>query len=82
MGLKNYLIKKSDKFFNKYDEIITLINSSKRPIILAGHGIRLSKASKDFTKMCKILKIPVVTTWNAMDLLPNSSKLNIGKPGL
>ena len=31
--------------------------------------------------MCKILKIPVVTTWNAMDLLPNSSKLNIGKPG-
>ena len=73
--------KKSIKSFNKYDEIIELINSSKRPIILAGHVIRLSNASKDFVKMCKTLKIPVVTTWNAMDLLPNSSKLNIGKPG-
>ena len=69
------------KSFNKYNEILNLINSSNRPIILAGHGIRLSKASKDFTKMCRILKIPVVTTWNAMDLLPDSSKLNIGKPG-
>ena len=47
--------KNSVKLFNKYDEIINLVNSSKRPIILAGHGIRLSKASKDFTKMCKIL---------------------------
>ena len=69
------------KSFNKYNEILNLINSSNRPIILAGHGIRLSKASKDFTKMCKILKIPVVTTWNAMDLIPDSSELNIGKPG-
>jgi len=67
--------------FNKYNEILNLINSSNRPIILAGHGIRLSKASKDFTKMCRILKIPVVTTWNAMDLIPDSSELNIGKPG-
>jgi len=82
IGLKKLSSKKNSvKLFNKYDEIINLVNSSKRPIILAGHGIRLSKASKDFTKMCKILKIPVVTTWNAMDLLPNSSKLNIGKPG-
>ena len=67
--------------FNEYNEILNLINSSNRPIILAGHGIRLSKASKDFTKMCRILKIPVVTTWNAMDLIPDSSELNIGKPG-
>ena len=73
--------KRSLKFFNKYDEIINLINTSERPIILAGHGIRLAKASKDFTKMCRLLNIPVVTTWNAMDLLPNSNKLNIGKPG-
>jgi len=73
--------KNSARLFNKYDEIIKLINSSERPIILAGHGIRLSKASKDFTSMCRMLKIPIVTTWNAMDLLPNSSRLNIGKPG-
>ena len=82
LGFKKLPINKGpDRLFNKYDEIITLINSSKRPIILAGHGVRLSKASKDFTKMCKILKIPVVTTWNAMDLLENTNKLNIGKPG-
>ena len=82
IGFKKLTSNKSSlKFFNKYDEIINLINTSERPIILAGHGIRLAKASKDFTKMCRLLNIPVVTTWNAMDLLPNSNKLNIGKPG-
>ena len=75
------LLKNKNSMFNKYQDIIELINKSERPIILAGHGIRLAKAAKDFTRMCKVLKIPVVTTWNAMDLLPYSSKLNIGKPG-
>jgi len=70
-----------NKIFNKYNEIINLINSSNRPIILAGHGIRLSKASVEFKKLYSALKIPVVTTWNAMDLIPNSNNLNIGKPG-
>ena len=75
------LLKNKNISFNNYKDIIKLINKSERPIILAGHGIRLAKAAKDFTKMCKIFKIPVVTTWNAMDLLPYSNKLNIGKPG-
>ncbi len=77
----NSLLINKKSSFRKYKDIIKLINSSERPIILAGHGIRLAKAAKDFTNMCKIFKIPVVTTWNAMDLLPHSSKLNIGKPG-
>ena len=77
----NSLLKNKKSSFRKYKDIIKLINSSERPIILAGHGIRLAKAARDFTNMCKIFKIPVVTTWNAMDLLPHSSKLNIGKPG-
>ena len=81
IGFKKINKKYPNKIFNKYNEIINLINSSNRPIILAGHGIRLSKASVEFKKLYSALKIPVVTTWNAMDLIPNSNNLNIGKPG-
>jgi len=81
IGFKKINKKYPNKIFNKYNEIINLINSSNRPIILAGHGIRLSKASVEFKKLYNALKIPVVTTWNAMDLIPNSNNLNIGKPG-
>ena len=68
--------------FKKINKIFKLISSSKRPIILAGHGIRLSGDTNLFVKVINQLGIPVVTTWNAMDLLPYNHKLNIGRPGV
>jgi|694.fasta_scaffold64169_3 acetolactate synthase-1/2/3 large subunit len=63
------------------ENVIKMINQSNRPIILAGHGIRLSGATKNFIKLYELLGIPVVTTWNAMDLIPSNHPLSIGKPG-
>ncbi len=39
------LLKNKNSLFNKYQDIIELINKSERPIILAGHGIRLAKTT-------------------------------------
>jgi len=43
-------------------DIINDLNFAKRPVILAGNGIRLSKSVKDFLQLADILKIPVLTT--------------------
>mgnify|MGYP006094300391 FL=1 len=59
-----------------------LINGAKRPLILAGHGIRLANSAKAFKEWVEELDMPVVSTWNALDLLPYSHPLYVGRPGV
>jgi acetolactate synthase-1/2/3 large subunit len=63
------------------EELLELVRDSKRPIILAGHGVRLSGGAQVFRKVVAKLGIPVVSTWNASDLLYDDHPLYIGKPG-
>lgn len=62
--------------------VIDLLNKAERPVLLAGHGVRLSNAGEVFRQTCEMLGIPVLTTWNAMDLLPETHPLAMGKPGV
>lgn len=62
-------------------DVVDLINQSERPVILAGNGIRLAGAEKEFLDLVNQLNIPVLTTWLGIDLLPESHKLFIGRPG-
>jgi acetolactate synthase-1/2/3 large subunit len=69
-----------------YDEkytarIIEQIKKARRPVILAGTGIRLAGAYEEFLSCVDKLQIPVVTAWNAHDLLPVDHPLFAGKPG-
>ncbi len=61
-------------------EIIEKIKMSKRPIIIAGTGIRLGQAYEEFLRLIENLNIPVVTAWNAHDVLWNEHRLFCGKP--
>ncbi len=63
------------------DKSIQLFNESQRPVILAGNGIRLSGALKDFLDLIEHLKTPVLTTWKAIDFLPEDHELFFGRPG-
>ncbi|MDD6072590.1 MAG: thiamine pyrophosphate-binding protein [Clostridiales bacterium] len=69
-----------------YDEALTSvilekISEAKRPLIFAGTGIRLGNARKEFLALVDKLQIPVVTAWNAHDVLPTASPYFCGKPG-
>jgi len=59
-----------------------LLGKSKRPLIIAGHGVRISGAAEQFRSLVDALNIPCVFTWNALDLLPADHPLNIGRPGV
>lgn len=63
------------------EQIVQKIKESKRPVILAGTGVRLSGAYDEFIQMIERLNIPVVTAWNAHDVLWNSHPLYCGRPG-
>ncbi len=75
--------KQNNPIINNEDveKIINLINSCKRPIIIVGNGVRLSKATEKLLSFIDKFKIPVVTTKNAMDLIYDNHPLLAGRMG-
>jgi acetolactate synthase-1/2/3 large subunit len=67
---------------NQLNELKRLLLQSKRPLILAGHGVRISGAAKQFKELVEKLGIPCVFTWNAADLLAWDDPLYVGRPGV
>ena len=70
----------------KYDtdltkEIIDKVKNAKRPVILAGTGINVAGAREEFIECANALGIPVLTAWNAHDVMPTDHELFCGKPG-
>ncbi len=68
----------------KYDVdfVIAEITKAQRPLIIAGNGIHLSKSEAGFYQLLNKMNIPVVTTWNAKDLLDHNDSQFIGSFGL
>ena len=65
-----------------FDQISKMIESSERPVILAGHGIRLSKSIESFHELMNNLKIPVVHSWSSIDIVSSDDDFNYGCPGI
>ena len=63
------------------DKVISYIKKSKRPVIYAGYGIRLSGGLKEFQNVIKKLNIPVVTYWDSIDLIETNNDLYCGRAG-
>jgi len=66
---------------NDVEVALKIIMSSKRPVVLAGNGIRLSGKSNLFIQLFEKLNIPILTTWKACDLLDEEHPLFFGRPG-
>ena len=62
-------------------EIIEQLRAAERPVVFAGGGVRISGAHSEFLKLVDKLGIPVVTGWNAHDVIWNDHPLYCGRPG-
>jgi len=62
--------------------VLALLAAAERPLILAGHGVRLSGAAEPFRKLVEIWQVPVVCTWNALDLIHHAHPMYVGSPGV
>lgn len=63
------------------DYVIEKLNNAQRPVLLVGSGVRLAKAVEELNEFVNLLKIPVVTAWNAHDLIENGNPFYVGRPG-
>lgn len=61
--------------------VLERLSQAERPVVFAGGGVRLSGAHADFLRLIEKLGVPVVTGWNAHDVLWNDHPLYAGRPG-
>ena len=64
------------------DGAAALINDSKQPLILAGHGVIISQAYKELRELAEKGNIPVITTLLGISSFPGSHPLCLGMPGM
>jgi acetolactate synthase-1/2/3 large subunit len=59
-----------------------LIADAEKPLILAGHGVVISKAWDELVELSEKAQIPVITTLLGIGGYPGTHELNMGMPGM
>ncbi|MEK7605458.1 MAG: thiamine pyrophosphate-binding protein [Patescibacteria group bacterium] len=64
------------------NQLLNMLKKAKRPLLLAGQGIKIAHAEKELDELLKLLKAPVITTRLGIDLIDSNNRLFAGRPGL
>jgi len=67
---------------NQTNTLLQMINEARRPVVIVGAGIRISKTQNEFLKWIHHFQIPILFTWGGGDLLSSSNPLNMGILGV
>ena len=59
-----------------------LINSAQRPVIMAGHGVIISRAYDELRELAEKAQIPVITSLLGIGCFPENHVLSVGMPGM
>jgi acetolactate synthase-1/2/3 large subunit len=66
----------------EFDRAVELLNSAKRPVILAGRGIMLSGAMQVFERFVRAGNFPVAMTLLGIGCFPAKDPMNLGMMGM
>ncbi|HKR02980.1 MAG TPA: thiamine pyrophosphate-binding protein [Pyrinomonadaceae bacterium] len=61
--------------------LLDQLETAKRPLILAGGGLRSARAIESFRRLVRRLRVPVVNSLMAVDALPHGDPLRVGMIG-
>jgi len=80
-GIRSYEpVPKADK--TQIAEAAKLLNEAKKPFMLVGHGVLISKAQKELKKLIEKIGIPFGVTMQGLSAMPTSHPLNKGMLGM
>ncbi len=66
----------------EFDRAVEMLNTAKRPLILAGHGIMVSGAMRAFEQFVRAGNYPVAMTLLGIGCFPANDPLNLGMMGM
>ena len=67
---------------NLLDQAVDLIERAKKPIILCGHGVLMSKAEEELMQFAVKTQTPVASTLLGLGAFPASHELSLGMMGM
>jgi acetolactate synthase-1/2/3 large subunit len=67
---------------SEYQRAVDLINNAHRPIIVAGHGVLISGASRQVVEFAEKTDTPIAMTLLGISGVPASHPLNLGMMGM
>jgi len=70
-----------DSINEAVERYLDKINESERPVLLVGGGVRLADAIEETRELGRILKIPCLPTWNALDIFDSEYEYYRGRVG-
>ena len=62
--------------------ILDKLKTSKRPLLLLGHGVKLSNAQSEASELIALLNIPFVLSWGGFDIIHHDHPNFIGDIGV
>jgi acetolactate synthase-1/2/3 large subunit len=63
-------------------KLLDRLSTSKRPLLWLGIGIRMAGATEQARRLVESLGIPVLLTWSAVDSMPSTDHLVMGRAGV
>lgn len=78
---EDYVIGSSEEKEEIILHILEKISAAKKPLILAGQGVRLANAVMEFNQLIEKMNIPVVTSRMGIDIISTDNKFYLGRPG-
>lgn len=63
-------------------DISQYLYESKRPLLIYGHGVKLSESSDLAIQFANKMTIPFIVTWGAFDMCNTEHPLRFGSPGV
>lgn len=64
------------------NELNNKLKNSKRPLLLIGHGVRLSNSVNEIKELVDKLNIPFVVSWGGFDIISHDHELFVGDIGV
>ncbi|NQY80238.1 MAG: thiamine pyrophosphate-binding protein [Candidatus Caenarcaniphilales bacterium] len=78
--VNDHLNQEKEKLSNfDLDVLLDELKKASRPLLVIGHGVKLSKAQKEIHQLINLLKIPVQNTWNSLDIIHEDHELYFGR---
>jgi acetolactate synthase-1/2/3 large subunit len=72
----------SEEAMERLKEAARLINEAERPLIISGHGVMTSGATKELLSLAERSDIPVITTLLGLGSFPGGHPLSMGMLGM
>lgn len=66
---------------NNIENVIQMLQEAKRPLVIAGQGVSLSKAQDLLIEFIEKNNIPLITTRLGIDIINSDHNLYVGRPG-